>query len=366
MNKKRDYGIELFRIVSMYMIVLLHIAGFSGLADLSNTDSKHYLLCNVIRGFTYCGVNCFALISGYVGIYSNFKMSRIVSNWIRVLWFSITIQIILCLFFELEVYWWLTSVLPVSMEAYWYFTQYFRMFFLIPFMNYFVKKTPKKIGLVVFLVALTYIFFNQESIDKGYHFAWLALLYMCGAFIRYHKLFLKCNIKRPLFVYLLCSLLTIFSIVMYDVHIYTFSLMEYTSPTVFLSGVSLLLVFMKLKLNFSKELFVGKISTLVFSVYLFHTHPIFFMKVLTGCLEKFSECNTFVAIGLILVLSFFLYLFGCFLEKIRIKIFERLHLKEKLVLVDNAINDMVAKSKICRTFRLNKYFLGNTAYEECD
>ena len=92
MDKRYNYGIDLFRIISMYMIVLLHIVGFSNIADFYVFNSNNYLLWNLIRGFTYCGVNCFALISGYVGIDSQFKISRLVANWIRVFWYAITLN----------------------------------------------------------------------------------------------------------------------------------------------------------------------------------------------------------------------------------------------------------------------------------
>lgn len=357
MDKRYNYGIDLFRIISMYMIVLLHIVGFSNIADFDVFNSNNYLLCNLIRGFTYCGVNCFALISGYVGIDSQFKISRLVANWIRVFWYAITLNIILSFFFDIDLYWWLTGFFPVSMTAYWYFTQYFRMFFLIPFMNCFVKKVPKKYSILCFAGILLYVFFNQDKVDRGYHFLWLSILYICGALIKKHNLFSSVKIRHSLLIYILSSLLTVFNYILYDIKVYEVNLEEYTSPTVFLAGISLLLVFSKIRINNKMKKYIKKLSPLVFSVYLFHTHPIFFMKVLRGCLEKYSECNLLISIILITFVSIFIYIISCIYEKIRVVIMNVFHVDSKIKKIDILINETLKKSDILKTIKLDQYFM---------
>ena len=36
------------------------------------------------ESFTYCAVNCYALISGYVGLQSQFKIKKFINLWIEV------------------------------------------------------------------------------------------------------------------------------------------------------------------------------------------------------------------------------------------------------------------------------------------
>lgn len=72
---ERNYGIELFRIFSMLMIVILHINMNGGLMGcFPNVDAKYTTLW---FGETFCfaSVNCYALISGYV-MYNHKSYSR--------------------------------------------------------------------------------------------------------------------------------------------------------------------------------------------------------------------------------------------------------------------------------------------------
>lgn len=353
--KKRNYGIDMLRIVSMYMIVLLHIVGFSEIADYTDWNSTNYILCNFIRSFTYCGVNCFALISGYVGIEADFKFSRIVMSWLRVIWYSITLNIVLAVFLDVKIdmYLWMTALFPVSMTAYWYFTQYFRMYFLIPFMNKFIRKTPKKIVFVTLLIILILVFFNQEKVANGYHFLWLAILYLCGAYIRKYNPFSNFGINCFLIIYVMSSLLTLFNYMLYDVNIYDFSLEEYTSPTVFMAAMCLLFVFSKLQFGENIQVGIAKISPLVFSVYLFHTQPVFFKDIIQGCLKSYSNSGIFISIILIIGLSFFIYFVSCVYEYIRALLVKKFDLEKK---IDLLIQEIANKSRIIKKLKLDWYF----------
>lgn len=73
---KRNYGIDLLRLVSMFLIVVLHSLSRGALVGVSPFNI-HYEVGFLIEALTYCAVNCFALISGYVGVDSKFKYRRI-------------------------------------------------------------------------------------------------------------------------------------------------------------------------------------------------------------------------------------------------------------------------------------------------
>ena len=77
MIKERNYGIDLLRIVSMIMVVTLHIMNAGGVLGATERMSAKYELASLLQIMTYCAVNCYALISGYVGVNSKFKISNI-------------------------------------------------------------------------------------------------------------------------------------------------------------------------------------------------------------------------------------------------------------------------------------------------
>ena len=78
---ERNYGIELFRIFSMLMIVILHINMNGGLMGcFPNVDAKYTTLW---FGETFCfaSVNCYALISGYVMYNHKATAGKLMNMW---------------------------------------------------------------------------------------------------------------------------------------------------------------------------------------------------------------------------------------------------------------------------------------------
>lgn len=57
---KRNYGIDLLRLVSMFLIVVLHSLSRGALVGVSPFNI-HYEVGFLIEALTYCAVNCFAL-----------------------------------------------------------------------------------------------------------------------------------------------------------------------------------------------------------------------------------------------------------------------------------------------------------------
>ena len=86
--KERNYGIDLLRIVSMLMVVINHILRFGGVYS-DNLAGIGRLLIVGMDVLCLCAVNCFALISGYVGVRPKHKFSNIISLWLLVLFYGI-------------------------------------------------------------------------------------------------------------------------------------------------------------------------------------------------------------------------------------------------------------------------------------
>lgn len=76
---KRNYGIDALKIVSMFMIVILHTLGHGGILSSVSIFSGKYYAAWLMEIAAYCAVNCYALISGYVGINSKYRYSKIIS-----------------------------------------------------------------------------------------------------------------------------------------------------------------------------------------------------------------------------------------------------------------------------------------------
>lgn len=159
MNKtERNYGIDALRIISMMMIVLLHIVNTDALQNCFIRYSLGYEIISLVKAATFCAVNCYALISGFVGINAKHRYSNIVLLWIRVVFY---LAIISCVFkfifpesFGIKKI--IMSFFPIMTNQYWFFTSYFILFLFVPLLNNAVQHISKRQMSVLMVILFTF------------------------------------------------------------------------------------------------------------------------------------------------------------------------------------------------------------------
>lgn len=158
LNIKRNSGIDLLRIISMAMIVMLHTLSRSRLLTETAPSLKHEIVW-LLEILCYCAVNCFVIISGFVGIHSRFRLSRIAALWMQVAFYTILFE---TLFQTICGKWNPKAVLgaffPALTNTYWFFTQYLVLCFLMPFLNKMICALDKKQQLI--LTGTSLLFFS--------------------------------------------------------------------------------------------------------------------------------------------------------------------------------------------------------------
>ena len=87
-EKKRNYGIDLLRMLSMFMIVNLHVLGQGGAMVRIVGDEAGYYAAWFLETCAYCAVDCYGLISGYVGVNGKFRPARLLELWLQVFFYS--------------------------------------------------------------------------------------------------------------------------------------------------------------------------------------------------------------------------------------------------------------------------------------
>lgn len=100
-SKERFCGIDLLRLLLMYMVVLIHILGHGGILEaVENGDSNlKYSTYYLVKVIVTCSVDCYALISGFVS--SNRETqnyTKIINRWIQVVFYSFGLSLILAIF----------------------------------------------------------------------------------------------------------------------------------------------------------------------------------------------------------------------------------------------------------------------------
>ena len=132
-KKERNAGIDLMRILGMYAIIIDHIIFHGKLL----IKYKHYKQLFLVLTFCFWHVDSFGLISGIVGFKKN-SYYNIIYLWFYVLFYSISIFIISKILTpeSPQKYNIFLLFFPVTTKIYWYFTEYFHMYLLIPIINY--------------------------------------------------------------------------------------------------------------------------------------------------------------------------------------------------------------------------------------
>lgn len=292
--KQRNYGIDLLRIVSMFMVVILHILGQGGvLTNIQHLTLKGEIFWG-IEIACYCAVNCYALISGYVGINSKHKYTSLISLCLQLAFYAVLItgaEVIVAQFngSEVSLKTIIFHLLP-SMQNYWYFSAYFCLFFFMPILNYVVHNLErgvlKKLAFFILIIfcGCNLVVEAVSGIDGGYSFLWLAILYVLGAYFAKYDVLKKISTFKSLIGYFICIIATItIKLLLYLVTRLVFGepnyfniLIHYNSPTIVLASVFLVSLFSKLKMNKGMEKFASFIGPLSFGVYLIHCHPYIF------------------------------------------------------------------------------------------
>ena len=130
--KIRNPGIDMIRIVGMFSIVIHHILHHG---KVIKTFSQYPEL-KLLEIICFWHVSSFALISGIVGFKTN-KYSNLLYLWFCLLFYTLGIHFILKKFRPK----WVKNaklihdLFPVIFSRYWYFTQYFGMYLILPPIN---------------------------------------------------------------------------------------------------------------------------------------------------------------------------------------------------------------------------------------
>ena len=317
--KKRNAGVDLFRIITMIGIVYTHVL------DQGKGMDKYYKYRDKISStYTYVFFhnNGYALISGIVG-YKSTRYSNLLYLWLWVVFYSVGIHYYYLKYkqganIDVEFY---KECYPVIYLRYWYFTSYFGMFLFLPAVNkgiqYLNKPEFKALVMSIFGIFVVWkSYMNSKSdhfkMNGGKSPIWLLCLYITGAYIgKYNVVYT--GIKRYIFsfIYLFIFLFSCYihnkyrkySIIEYSEN-YKIKLKKFIKRLISNNlnsvikssqAISLALFFLQLKYNVYLSKLITFIGPLTFGVYLIHINLIVMRNDLSKILNgesyylKFNE-----------------------------------------------------------------------------
>lgn len=339
MNNTRNYGIDLLRLILMFMVCMLHILGQGGVLNASSAGTLGHKIFWLLEVLSYCSVDSFAIISGYMATDKPRKYEEIVEMWFQAFFYSFVVTLILTII-GINKSWGIFDMiqcaLPVIFDKFWYFTAFFALFFAIPVLNKFVftidENTSKKAFiLLIAMFSIIGVLGDPFKSYWGYSAIWLIVLYCIGALAKRIKLFESRKSVTLVLLWAACVLVTWVIRVFLGIGRVT----NYVSPTILLSGMIMVILFSRLNLEGT---IIAKLSPLAFGVYLFQLNQVIWNNIIKDSAAFVAAEN--IAVGVLYVFAFALAIFciGLLVEFLRSKIAQLLRislLSKKIVeLVD--------------------------------
>ena len=194
-RKPRQSNIELFRIVTMLLIVAHHYVVNSGLMDVLREEplgarSFFYL---IFGAWGKAGINCFVLITGYFMCKSRLTVRRYLKLMLEVYFYRIVIFSVFMAFGRES----LTPprlvhlLLPFSSIDKGFTSCFLAFYLLIPFLNILISHLSRKqhLTLIGLLLLIYTVAPTIPSVNVSFNYvSWFVIVYIIGAFLRLYEL----------------------------------------------------------------------------------------------------------------------------------------------------------------------------------
>jgi len=330
----RNYGLDILKILSMVYVVILHALGQGGMLNHGSNGMQFAMMA--LFYVTTPAVDIFALVTGYVSFTEKRKplnRKRLFELWFQVVFYALLITSV-CYFVlpgKVTVRNFVSSVMPLYYDIYWYFTAYFLVSVLSPFINAAVRalseSTLRKVFyVIIFFFSFFVSFCYSLNILTSHTFTWIFMLYILGAIMK------KCQIgeKLPSSMFVIgiifCNLFNWIITWVGERYVsgsdwYFTVLSDYISPTMVIQTICYLLLFKRIKAGGIKKV-IKFLSPLVFTTYLINTHPVIYEFVLDGAFTRFTEWNVFLTVLFLIGFGIVFVLAACLLDKIRSLLFK--------------------------------------------
>lgn len=323
MKEKRNYGIDLLRNILMLFIIIGHLFVHTKIRNQLTFFSDKWFYTWALQTLTICSVDCFIIITGYYMIDNIYSLWKGILLWIKVLLYSVIIFLIMLfagqVSFSSGVL--LDALFPIFRKEYWFFTMYFLLYLLIPFINEAIRNMTKdKLKyLVAMVVSIFYIepifsaLFYQYDQTEGFSIIAFITLYVIGAFLSKQQ---DLKIKYCVVLLVSSSLVILLSKVVLEsiklsgkMNLGTGLFYHYNTIFVLVNAIVLFLIFKQVNIKPFFYRLIKWCSPSVFAVYLLHENPIVRNKLWNPELSMYlSECNfsTYIimSIGIPVVIFF--------------------------------------------------------------
>ena len=355
--RNRNCAIDLLRIVSAVFIVMLHTLSQGGvLSSLGNLtfEAEAMWLFQIIF---YCGVNVFALVSGYIGFGGRHKSNGIISLWFSLAFYSV-LSVSLSVLFNFEEFSFMSllkALIPVGNN--WYFNAYFALFFFMPLIDRVVDSVDRgllKRAIVVcailFMIVESVSSVKEFGVNVGYSAVWLSILYFIGAYMKKYNPFEKLGMSKCIVGLVVCVIITFvlriaIELVMLKVKGVAqggTKFISYTSPLIVMQAVFVLEIFSRLKITKGVK-FITFVSQTTFGVFIIHTSDFVYRYLLFGSLSFVAGHSLLYALGVSIGCGMLIFAGSALIDITRAFLFKYLRISKLAVFLGNKLDSLFGK-----------------------
>lgn len=288
-SKKRDSNLELFRIITMLLIVAHHYVVNSGLTSsdgpiAANPTAGHSIFLLLFGAWGKIGINCFVMITGYFMCKSQITIKKFAKLLGEIMLYKIVIYFIFLItgHEQISAICLVNLILPVTSIQQNFTGCYITFFLFIPFLNILIHHMNERQHIkLLLLLFFTYVLFGtirggSFGVTMNY-VSWFMALYLIAAYIRlYPKKWFSNNkvCGLLLFISLLLSTASVVCCILLGNRIGKFMPFYFvTDSNAFLAvmtGVLAFLFFKNLKIPYSR--LINTIVASTFGVLLIHAN----------------------------------------------------------------------------------------------
>lgn len=292
--KERQYGLDLYRIMAMLMITALHINfQHCNLLNRHISPVGLYYAGLIIEYVCFAGVNCFAMLSGFLmgsntGGYDRHWGYRSSSFLLKMVFWGILLYLLVYFCFPggREYDFDMRKTVFPFIGFWWYISAYCGVLIFMPLLNTALSKFSKRdyivlsaVMLAVFSAIPTYYDNNSGNmiLANGYSTIWLIICFIFGAAIK--KLLPEILQIKRITLILILLLLSSVAVPLAVELLAGKRYMEYTTPFCVLEAACLLILCSRIKIVDPLWIkIISFISVNSLGIYLVQNYPYFWEK----------------------------------------------------------------------------------------
>ena len=282
-NTQRQSGIELFRIISMLLIVAHHYVVNSGVTAIAYQfpTSITSIFVFLFGAWGKTAINYFVLITGYYMCKSNITSKKFFKILLEVVFYKVIIHSIFLATGYMEFSWGVLvrMFFPFVLVSNNFMSCYMLFFLFIPFLNILINNISKRQhGLLVLCLLIIYsVLGNIPFFTVEFNYiTWFCVLYLVASYIRFYPLKWEYNTKRCALIFAITFLCASLSVV---ACLFLGEIFEFRKVYYFISDSNKILAFATAltAFMFSKNLkikskLINMIAASSFGVYLIHAN----------------------------------------------------------------------------------------------